>query len=95
MVLAGLLGLCIGSFLNVVIHRLPIMMEQEWRGQCAELNGEKTQIDTEAKALDGQRASLDENTFQQRGLALQHFEHPVRHQPVSAAALIGGLAHIR
>lgn len=37
--LAGLLGLLVGSFLNVVIHRLPIMMEQGWRGQCAELLG--------------------------------------------------------
>jgi Skp family chaperone for outer membrane proteins len=37
----------------------------------AELNGEKTAIDNEAKALDGQRATVDENTFQQRGLALQ------------------------
>jgi leader peptidase (prepilin peptidase)/N-methyltransferase len=31
-----LLGLLIGSFLNVVIHRLPIMMERDWRLQCAE-----------------------------------------------------------
>ena len=31
------LSLLIGSFLNVVIYRLPIMMEREWRGQCAEL----------------------------------------------------------
>jgi leader peptidase (prepilin peptidase)/N-methyltransferase len=30
----------IGSFLNVVIHRLPIMMEREWAAQCAELKGE-------------------------------------------------------
>ena len=36
---AGVLGLIVGSFLNVVIHRLPQMMEREWRVQCAELNG--------------------------------------------------------
>ncbi|MDS4028733.1 MAG: A24 family peptidase [Candidatus Contendobacter sp.] len=36
-VLAVLLGLIVGSFLNVVIHRLPLMMEREWRAQCAEL----------------------------------------------------------
>ncbi|HYC38092.1 MAG TPA: A24 family peptidase [Usitatibacter sp.] len=35
----GLLGLCVGSFLNVVIHRLPLMMEAQWRGDCAELEG--------------------------------------------------------
>lgn len=35
---SGLLGLIVGSFLNVVIHRLPKMMEREWRMQCAELN---------------------------------------------------------
>ena len=32
-------GLCVGSFLNVVVHRLPKMMEREWRAQCAELSG--------------------------------------------------------
>jgi leader peptidase (prepilin peptidase)/N-methyltransferase len=31
------LGLVVGSFLNVVIHRVPIMMEREWREQCAQL----------------------------------------------------------
>ena len=33
-------GLCIGSFLNVVIHRLPKMMERGWRAECAELAGQ-------------------------------------------------------
>jgi leader peptidase (prepilin peptidase)/N-methyltransferase len=34
-----LFGLLIGSFLNVVIHRLPIMMERDWQSQCAEFSG--------------------------------------------------------
>ena len=35
--LVFLLSLLIGSFLNVVIYRLPIMMQREWRAQCKEL----------------------------------------------------------
>jgi leader peptidase (prepilin peptidase) / N-methyltransferase len=35
----ALLGLCIGSLLNVVIHRLPKMMEADWRDECAALDG--------------------------------------------------------
>ncbi|MDM8547655.1 prepilin peptidase [Candidatus Venteria ishoeyi] len=34
--IAGLLGLVVGSFLNVVIYRLPLIMEREWQEQCAE-----------------------------------------------------------
>jgi len=37
--LSGIIGLLVGSFLNVVIHRLPKMMERDWRAQCAELSG--------------------------------------------------------
>lgn len=32
--LVGFLGLMVGSFLNVVIHRLPIMLEHSWRSEC-------------------------------------------------------------
>jgi len=38
--LVFLFALLVGSFLNVVIHRLPKMMEAEWHEQCAELRGE-------------------------------------------------------
>ena len=34
------LGLCVGSFLNVVIYRLPKIMQRDWQLQCAELRGE-------------------------------------------------------
>ena len=37
--LAGVLGLLVGSFLNVVIYRLPQMLEREWAAECAELAG--------------------------------------------------------
>ena len=33
-------GLTLGSFLNVVIYRLPVMLERQWRAQCAELSAE-------------------------------------------------------
>ncbi|HEX9584268.1 MAG TPA: A24 family peptidase [Gammaproteobacteria bacterium] len=43
-------GLAVGSFLNVVIYRLPQMMEREWRHQCRELlNQEDAQAHTEAQ----------------------------------------------
>ncbi|MDH5285709.1 MAG: A24 family peptidase [Betaproteobacteria bacterium] len=38
---AAVLGLLVGSFLNVVIHRLPKMLERGWAQQCAELRGEE------------------------------------------------------
>ncbi|MCC6657737.1 MAG: prepilin peptidase [Rhodocyclaceae bacterium] len=38
---AAIVGLAVGSFLNVVIHRLPKMMEQGWMAECAELRGEE------------------------------------------------------
>lgn len=39
-VLSALLGLAVGSFLNVVIHRLPRMLEGQWRAEYAEMQGE-------------------------------------------------------
>ena len=35
----GIVGLLVGSFLNVVIYRLPKIMERDWQTQCAALNG--------------------------------------------------------
>lgn len=37
---ATLLGLAVGSYLNVVIYRLPKMMQHGWMAECAELRGE-------------------------------------------------------
>ena len=43
-------GLMIGSFLNVVVHRLPLMMDREWRGDCHALLG-STAPETPALSL--------------------------------------------
>lgn len=34
-----ILGLLVGSFLNVVVHRLPLIMQREWADQCQDLIG--------------------------------------------------------
>jgi leader peptidase (prepilin peptidase)/N-methyltransferase len=41
-----ILSLLIGSFLNVVIHRLPKMMEREWKHDCCELLEVEQQVDS-------------------------------------------------
>ncbi len=45
-ILSIILGLLIGSFLNVVIHRLPKMMQQEWENNCMELQGKSPSVQT-------------------------------------------------
>jgi leader peptidase (prepilin peptidase)/N-methyltransferase len=62
---AGVFGLLVGSFLNVVIHRLPKMMENEWRAQAAEL-----------AALDAERAAAADPS-RAANLATQAANDPV------------------
>jgi leader peptidase (prepilin peptidase)/N-methyltransferase len=38
-ILAALIGLQLGSFLNVVVWRLPLMMQRQWEAECAQLQG--------------------------------------------------------
>ncbi len=48
--LAAVIGLLVGSFLNVVIFRLPIMMQRNWRRECTEylqISSEETQPEEE------------------------------------------------
>lgn len=49
--ITGLLGLLIGSFLNVVIHRLPIMMERQWRRECQAPLIDDQAVDTQAETF--------------------------------------------
>ena len=47
--LAAVVGLAIGSFLNVVIHRLPKMLERQWADECAELAGATPTLTEQAR----------------------------------------------
>ncbi|MEW6330897.1 MAG: A24 family peptidase [Pseudomonadota bacterium] len=50
--IAGLFGLVIGSFLNVAIYRLPVMLERKWRNQCQEIIKPNKKIRGTAKRFD-------------------------------------------
>jgi leader peptidase (prepilin peptidase)/N-methyltransferase len=55
----AILGLLIGSFLNVVIYRVPVMMQREWRQQCCEfLELDETNVKKEGTALNHQVFNL-------------------------------------
>ncbi|MBG9991233.1 prepilin peptidase [Pseudoalteromonas sp. NZS37] len=50
----GLISLCIGSFLNVVIYRLPLMMQREWQSECRLL------LEEELTANESKQANINE-----------------------------------
>ncbi len=51
-------GLLVGSFLNVVIYRLPVMLEREWRAECAELGAAGTTAAAGTAAPEPERFNL-------------------------------------
>ena len=46
----AVLGLCVGSFLNVVIHRMPLMMVYSWRQECSQFLAGQADIKNEQAA---------------------------------------------
>lgn len=59
LVVFGLLGLCVGSFLNVVIHRVPLMMYHAWRQECSEFMAQQADINPEQTDLLTQTVAKD------------------------------------
>ena len=72
--LSATLGLLVGSFLNVVIHRLPKMMEREWRMQCAELN---EQLPNEKNRNSGNAAAAPTYNLHTPRSACPHCGHQI------------------
>ena len=73
------LGLAVGSFLNVVIYRLPVMLERQWREQCAEL---------------GQPAAPGAAPHERFNLVVPRSRCPACRAPISAAQNIPLLSWI-
>ncbi len=67
--LAGVLGLLIGSFLNVVIYRLPRIMERQWAAECAEMAGK------EAEATETFNLVVPRSRCQKCGHAIRWYEN--------------------
>jgi len=67
-------GLVIGSFLNVVIYRLPIMLERDWRAQAADL---LTAV-TESSAQPAPQAAVDRLTLSTPGSACPACKAPIK-----------------
>ncbi len=79
------LGLLVGSFLNVVIYRLPVMLEREWQEQCAQLAGDSGGCGRATAALQSHRAALDLPEVQ--GADHGAAEHPGHQLPRAAGPL--------
>lgn len=47
LIVFGMLGLCVGSFLNVVIHRIPLIMISAWRQECSQFIYEQADMPRE------------------------------------------------
>ena len=89
----GVLGLVVGSFLNVVIHRLPKMMERSWRQQCAELlQSEATNGQVPASGKDDPGSDAPYNLIVPRSACpkCNHRIRAVENIPVISYLLLGG-----
>ena len=59
LVVFALLGLCVGSFLNVVIHRIPLMMVASWRQECSQFMSQQADMPLEHTSALTQVVSSD------------------------------------
>lgn len=73
-----LLGLCVGSFLNVVIHRIPLMMHHAWRQECSQFLTQQADIPTEsAQIMSGIIATDSPITLSKPASRCPHCAHKI------------------
>ena len=83
------LGLLVGSFLNVVVYRLPIMLQREWREQCCEF----LEIDNTIPDPNESSAKFKIFNLQKPDSHCPHCNHKIKHWeniPVLSYVFLGG-----
>ena len=85
---AIVLGLMVGSFLNVVIHRLPIMLERDWKAQCLDYLGDKIVLKDPAPAAGQSKYNLV--VPRSACPACGHRITPLQNIPVVSYLFLGG-----
>jgi len=97
-ILVTLLGIITGSFLNVIIYRLPIMMEHEWRRQCFDFlkeQAKKYTIDLPKDYLKPFNSIVSQNKFnlvlpRSRCNKCHHAISPLENIPIISYLLLKG-----
>lgn len=72
---SGLLGLLVGSFLNVVVHRLPIMMERAWRQEAQDLLAEAADVEMPTGATSPYNLSVPRSACPHCGHLIRWYEN--------------------
>lgn len=95
-VICGLIvGLLVGSFLNVVIYRLPKMMERDWQAQCREFIEQQTDSDSNAPLAMATNTNSTQATFNLivPGSSCPHCGHKIKpweNIPIISYVFLGG-----
>lgn len=88
-VICVVLGLLVGSFLNVVVYRLPIMLQRDWRAQCCEY----LEIDNSVPDTNASSAKFAVFNLQKPDSHCPHCNHKIRaweNIPVVSYVFLGG-----
>ena len=79
LIVFALLGLCVGSFLNVVIYRMPLMMHFEWRQECSQFLTQQPEIsETQAAAITTMAAQDTPITLSRPASRCPHCAHKIK-----------------